>query len=139
MDFDDFEFPNGESTLIASLLLHGDNNPGLVKKKEVKYYTLTAQVVAKIVLFDLLPKSGEYNHARGSTSLLIYCLLEGIRVNIPKLLIDFMLSDHLMIPSRNLLYEMIIIHLLKHFKINLFGDTAYPSSVDIDHTLLKRM
>ena len=64
----------------------------------MKYYTLTAQVLAKIVFYNLLPKLGEYS-ARGSTPLLIYCLLKGIRVNIPKLIIDFMASEYLMIPN----------------------------------------
>ena len=53
----------------------------------MKYYTLTAQVLAKIVFFNLLPKLGEYSHAQGSAPLLIYYLLKGIRVNIPKLIV----------------------------------------------------
>ena len=85
----DFEYPDSESALTASLLLHDDDNLSLVRNEEVKYYTLTAQVLAKIVFYNLLPKSREYNLARGSAPLLIYCLLKGIRINIPKLIIDF--------------------------------------------------
>jgi len=62
----EFEYPNGESALTASLLLHDDENPALVKNDEVKYYTVTAQVLAKIVFYNLMPKSGEYSHAWGS-------------------------------------------------------------------------
>jgi len=65
--------------------------------------------------------------------------MKGIRVNVPKLLVDFMLSEHLMIPSRNLSYGMIVTRLLRYFKIDIRGETAYPLSVDIDRTLLKRM
>ena len=61
-DFDDFEFLSGKSALISSRLLHDDDNLGLVKNEEVKYYILTAQVLAKIVFFNLLPKSDEYSH-----------------------------------------------------------------------------
>jgi len=61
----DFEYPNGESTLTASRLLHDNDNPGLVRNKEVKRYTLPAQVLTKIIFHDLLPKSGEYSHAHG--------------------------------------------------------------------------
>jgi len=50
-----------------------------------------------------------------------------------------MLSDHLMIPSRNLPYEMILTHLFKHFKINLSDGRTVAPSIDIDCTLLKRM
>ena len=42
MDFDDFEFPDAKTALIASLLLHGDDNADLIKNEEVKYYTITA-------------------------------------------------------------------------------------------------
>jgi len=101
VDLHDFDYPNGESALTATLLLHDDDNPALVRNEEVKYYTLTAQVLPKIVFYNLLPKSGEYSHARGSAPLLIYCLLKGI-INIPKLIIDYMASNYLLIPNRHL-------------------------------------
>ena len=50
MDFNNFEYPNGESTLTASLLLHDDDNSALVRNEEVKYYVVPAQVLAKIIL-----------------------------------------------------------------------------------------
>ena len=108
VDIHDFEYSDGESALTASLLLHDDDNPTLVRNKKVKYYTLTAKVLTKIVFYNLLSKSGEYSHARGSASLLIYCLLKGIRVNIPKLIIDFMVSEHLLIPNWHLPFGMLI-------------------------------
>jgi len=92
VDLNDFEYPDSESALTAFLLLHDDEKPILVRNGEVKYYTLPVQVLAKIVFYNLLPKLGEYSHARGSTPLLFYYLLKGIRVNIPKLIINFMLS-----------------------------------------------
>ena len=101
-DLHNFEYPDGESALTASDLLHDDDNLGLVRNEEVKRYTLCDQVLTKIVFHDLLPKSKEYSHAYDCAPLLIYCLLKGIRVNIPRLIIDFMLFDHLMIPLRNL-------------------------------------
>ena len=82
-DLEDFEYPENESPYTASCLLHNDDNHALVKNEEVKYYTLTAQVLAKIVFYNILPKSGEYSHSRGCAPLLIYCLLKGIRVHIP--------------------------------------------------------
>ena len=83
IDIHDFEYPDDESAIISSLLLHDDDNPALVRNEKVKYYTLTAPVLTKIVFFNLLPKSVEYSHTRGSAPLLIYCLMKGIRVNIP--------------------------------------------------------
>jgi len=99
VDLYDFDYHDGESALTASLLIHDDDNPALVRNEKVKYYTLTTQVLAKIVFYNLLPKSGEYSHARGSAPLLIYCLLKDIIVNIPKLIIDHMASDHLVISN----------------------------------------
>ena len=42
VDLDVFEYPDGESALPASFLLHNDDNPTLVRNEKVKYYTLTA-------------------------------------------------------------------------------------------------
>jgi len=69
VDLDYFAYPDGEFALIASLILHSDENPSLVRNEEVKYYTLTAHVLTKIVFYNLLPKSGEYSHAWGSAPL----------------------------------------------------------------------
>jgi len=87
LDLHEFEYPRGESALTASYLLHEDENPALARNEEVKYYTLTAQVLVKIVFYNLLPKLGEYSHAGGLAPLLIYCLLNGVKVNFSKLII----------------------------------------------------
>ena len=64
VDLHDFAYSDGESAHTASILLHDDGNPALVRNEEVKYYTLNAQVLAKIVFYNLLSKLGEYSHAR---------------------------------------------------------------------------
>jgi len=120
-------------------LLHGDDNPGLVRNEEVKYYTLTAQVLAKIIFYNLLPKSGEFSHARGSVPLIIYCLLRGIKINIPKLIISFMTSDHIFVPTRHLPYGMLISYLLKQLNFDLSSVRPSEPSIDINSSLLKRM
>jgi len=139
IDLHDFEYPDGGTALTASLLLHDEENLALVRNEEVKYYTLTAQVLTKIVFYNLLPKSGEYSHAQGSAPLLIYCLLKGIKVNILKLIVDFMLSEHLLIPNRNLPFWDAYRTLLKLLKFDLSGERSIAPSVDISSTLLKRM
>ena len=105
----------------------------------MKYYTLTAQVLDKIIFYNLLPKSGEYSHARVSALFLIYYLLKGIRINIPKLIIDYMTSDHLLVPNRHLPFGMLITRLLKQLRFDLFTERSIEPSVDINSTLLKRM
>ena len=119
VDLHDFKYSDGETAFTTSLLLHGDENPALVKNEEVKYYTLITQVLAKIVFYNLLSKSREYSHARESAPLLIYCLLKDIRVKISKLIVDFMLSEHLLILNRNLPFRMLITGLLKLLKLDL--------------------
>ena len=137
-NFYDFKYPDGETALTASFLPHDDDNPALVRNKQAKYYTLSAQVLAQIV-FNILPKLGEYSHAKGYAPLLIYWLLKGIRATFPFLIIDFMLFEHLLIPNRNLPFGMILICLFKHLKIDLFGEIALAPSIYINNTLLKRM
>jgi len=139
LDLHYFQYPDGESALTASTLLHGDDNPGLVRNEKVSRYTLIAQVLAKIIFYNLLPKSGEYSHARGSVPLFIYCLLRGIRINVPKFIISFMTSDNIMVPTRHLPFGMIITHLLKQLHFDLSFERAVEPSIDINSTLLKRM
>ena len=45
IDFNDFEYLDGETALIASRLLHDDDNPALMRNEEVKYFILSDQVV----------------------------------------------------------------------------------------------
>jgi len=92
-----------------------------------------------IVFYNFLSKSGEYSHARGSAPLLIYCLLKGIRVNISKLIVDYIASEHLLIPNRHLPFGMLITRLLKRLKIDLSTERSIEPSVDINSTLLNRM
>ena len=85
LDLHDFTYPDGESALTASTLLHGNDNPGLVRNEEVRYYTLIAQVLAKIIFYNLLPKSGEYSHARGSVHCLSTAFCEVLKSTFPSL------------------------------------------------------
>ena len=48
VDLHEFIYPDGESVLTASILLHNDDDPALVRNEEVKYYTLTTQVLSLI-------------------------------------------------------------------------------------------
>ena len=93
-----------------------------VKATPLKELNDREEILTKIVFYNLLPKSGEYSHTRGSAPLLIYCLLKGIRVNISKLIIDFMASEYLLSPNRYLLYGMLITRLLKQLKFDLSAE-----------------
>jgi len=138
-DLHDFEYPDGESALTASSLIHGSDNPGLVKNEEVNKFTFTAQILAKFVFYNILPKSGEYSHARGPVPLIVYCLLKGIKINFPHFIASHMASDQIRMPGRHLPYGMLISYLLKHLGFVLSSETPSEPSVNLDCTLLKRM
>jgi len=138
-DLHDFEYPAGESALTASTLLHEDDNPGLVRNEEVRHYTLTAQVLAKFVFYNILPKSGEYSHARGPVPLIVYCLLKGIKINFARFIISHMISDHVLVPTRHLPYGMLISYLLKQLDFDLSSVRPTDPFVNLNSTLLKRM
>jgi len=50
-----------------------------------------------------------------------------------------MLSEHILIPNRNLPFGMLITRLLKLLKFDLSGERSIAPSIDINNTLLKRM
>jgi len=105
----------------------------------VNKFTLIAQVLAKFVFYNLLPKSGEYSHARGPVPLIVYCLLKGIKINFARFIISHMTSDHVLVPTRHLPYGMFISYLLKQLDFDLFSETPTEPSVNLNRTLLKRM
>jgi len=50
-----------------------------------------------------------------------------------------MASEHLLIPNRYLSFGMLVTHLLKQLKFDLYVERSIEPSVDINSTLLKRM
>jgi len=62
---------------------------------------------------------------------------KALRVNIPRLIVDFMLSEHLLIPSRNLSFGMILTRLFK--KTDLSSERVIAPSININSTLLTRI
>ena len=131
-DLHDFDYPEGESALTASTLIHGDDNPGLVRNEVVSRFSLTSQVLAKIIFYNIIPKSGEYSHARGSVPLIIYCLLRGIKVNFPRIIACHMASDQFRISGRGLPFGMIITRILKSLRFDLSSETSDDPQIDID-------
>jgi len=105
----------------------------------VKYFTLTAQVLAKFVFYNILPKSNEYSHARGPVPLIVYCLLKGIKINFARFIISHMTSDHVLVPTRHLPYGTLITYLVKQLDFDLSSVRPSDPSVNLNSTLLKRM
>jgi len=138
-DLHDYEYPDGESALTASTLIHGDDNPGLVRNEEVNKFTLTSQVLAKFIFYNILSKSGEYSNARGPVPLIIYCLLKGIKIDIPHFIATHMASDQIHMPGGHLPYGMHITYLLQRLGFDLSSESPSQPAVNLDNVLLKRM
>ena len=93
----------------------------------------------RFIFYNILPKSGEYSHARGPVPLIVYCHLKGIKINIPRFIISHMTSDHVLVPMRHLPYGMLISNLLKQLNFDLSSEIPSEPSVNLNSTLLKRM
>jgi len=139
-DLHDFPgYPEGESSLTASTLLHQDDNPDLVRNEIVSQYTLQSQVLAKIVFHNIVPKSGEFSHARGPVPLIIYCLLKGIKINFPRVIASHMSGDQIRTAGRSLPYGMLITHLLRALDFDFSGQAPSKPSSDFNAAALKMM
>jgi len=48
----------------ASKLIHNDFNPFLIKNENVNLFTPISQVIAKIIMHNIVSTPDEFNHAR---------------------------------------------------------------------------
>ena len=90
----------------ASRLIHSNSNPCLILDDKVSLLTILCQILAKIIMLNILPKSGEHGKTRGCITLLTYCIMKGFPVNLPKLMFDNMTADNF--KYKNLPYGMIL-------------------------------
>ena len=75
----------------ASQLIHNDSNLVLVSNENIFLFTPQCQVIAKIIMHNIVPKSGELNRARGCIPLIFY-IFQSLPVNIPRMIFDQMTS-----------------------------------------------
>ena len=81
------KYPDGHSLESIDECLH-DAPIEDMYNEDIHLYTLLAQIIAKIIFLNLVPKTGEFDHARGCVPILAYCIMKGIPVNIPILILD---------------------------------------------------
>lgn len=129
-------YPEGHSKEFASKLIHKDSNPALVQNKNVHLFTPQCQVIAKIIMHSIVPKAGEFDRARGCATLLIYCILTSLRVNIPKLILDTMTSPN--IATKSLPFGMLLTLLFKHWGIDLTSEYCLSPPSPLDRSFLHR-
>lgn len=120
-----FTVPSGYSlkTYIQDLYIDGVAD---LYNEKVHLFTPQAQVIAKIIFQNLVPKDGEFDRARGCVSILIYCFLAGIPVIIPRLILDQITSANQATTTRGLSFGKIFSQLFAHIHIPVAGSNSLP-------------
>ena len=84
----------------------------LSENENVTLFAPLSQVIAKIIVYNIVPSPDECDHARGCTSLLIYYIPSFIPANLSKLIFDIIIGPN--IASKNLPFDMLLTLLFKH-------------------------
>jgi len=69
----------------TSFVIHNDQNSSLITNDDATLFTPLCQIISKIVLYNLIPCPERATFSRNCTSLLIYCIVSQLNVNLPKL------------------------------------------------------
>jgi hypothetical protein len=132
-----FEFPEGHSIESLSECLHGTPVQD-VYNEDIHLYTLPAQILAKIIFHNLVPKTGEFDRARGCVPILIYCFLQGIPVNIPRLILAQISATNLATTSKGLPFGMLFTRLFTHWGIPLEGQELIKPPGPLGRSFLQK-
>ena len=105
------------------MFIHNDGNLYLTLNDKVSLLTIPCQILAKIIMLNILPKSREYGKVRGCITFLIYCIIIGLPVNLSKLIFDNLTADNF--EYKNLSYGMILTIFL------IFGELTYLRNLSL--------
>jgi hypothetical protein len=131
-----FKFPEGHSIESLSECLHGMPVQDMYNE-DIHLYTLQAQILAKIIFHNLVPKSGEFNRARGCVPILIYCFIQGIPVNIPRLIIDQLCASNDTTISKGLPFGMLFTRLFRLWGVPVAGLELIPPPRSLNRSFLQ--
>ena len=62
---ENFSYSDGQSIESTSTLIHGDDNPGLKTNENIVHFTPLCQILAKIIMYNIVPKPSELEKAKG--------------------------------------------------------------------------
>ena len=130
-------YPEGESHETASMLIHNDGNPYLTLNDKVSLLTIPCQILTKIIMLNILSKSEEYGKAKGCITLLIYCIMRGPPVNLPKLIFDNLIVGNF--EHRNLPYGMVLTIFFDFWGVNLSEESFIAPSRPFDSRFINHM
>jgi hypothetical protein len=132
-----FDFPEGHSIESLSECLHGTPVQDMYNE-DIHLYTLPAQILAKIIFHNLVPKTGEFDRARGCVPILIYCFLQGIPVNIPRLILDQIIASNLATSPKGLPFGMLFTRLFTHWGIPFAGQESLKPPSPLGYSFLQK-
>jgi hypothetical protein len=89
--------------------------------EDIFLYTLQAQIIAKVIFYNLVPKTGEFDRARGCVPILIYCILKEIPVNIPLLILSQICASNLCTSVKGLPFGILFTRLFTHWGVLFAG------------------
>ena len=109
----------------------------LLRMIRFHYLIIPCQVLAKIIMLNILPKSGKYGKARGCVTLLINCIMSGLSVNLLKLIFDNMTAENF--EHKNLPYNMILTIFFEFWGVNFFEEAFVATPCPFDHSFINRI
>ena len=118
------------------LKIHNDSSTALLSNDKVFLFTPQCQVIAKIIMHNIIPKSGEFDRARGCISLLIFCVLESLPVNLPSMIFDQM--TFLTISAKSLPFGKLLTLLFQFWGTDLSKEDLIPPPAPLNRDFLNR-
>lgn len=79
------------------------------------------KLLPRLFFYNLVPKSSEYDCARGCVLLIVYCFLAKFSINIPLFILDQICAANLVIPTKGLPFGMLFTRLFSHWHIPVDG------------------
>ena len=118
------QFPEVHSPEYTSRLIHNNPDSFLFLNDDVTIFTFLSQVVAKILLHNVVPEFDTSNRAMKCISLLSYCFLSFYSINLLKLIFDIITVSHIL--SDNLPFCMLHSQFFKFWHTGLSEDVFIP-------------
>ena len=108
--------------------------PNSPSKVEYKHLTSLGKIIARIVSYNILPKTGSYTHISNDQFKAMYAIVKHTKVNWARVIYEIIKTK----PSHFLSFSKTIIKLLKANKI-LPTEKGKTCEAVIDYSMIKRM
>ena len=143
--YDSWAF-NGEA--MSRIIMERDSTQGddeeddeaIPPKPKANELPLRSRILHHIISNNIIPRGGHRDEISFTDLYLIFCLLEGIRTNLPFLILHKMADGNNVARDPNLPYGMALTRIFRYFKVNLDDETEIsPPKSDYNKTTIKLM